>query len=85
MKKSRFSEEQIIGGIEAARGRGEDGGVVPGTWDQRGNVLPMEVEVRWHGSERGAAAEADGRGEPPSEAAGGGAERHLWHRPQSTA
>ncbi|MCU1249758.1 MAG: hypothetical protein JWQ49_2787 [Edaphobacter sp.] len=27
MKKSRFSEEQIIG-IEAARGRGEDGGVV---------------------------------------------------------
>ena len=26
-------------GIEAARGRDEDGGVVPGTWDQRGDVL----------------------------------------------
>src|ERR1700730_9258498 len=51
-------------GIEAARGRGEDGGVVPGTWDQRGDVLPVEVEVRWNGSERGAAAEADGEREP---------------------
>jgi hypothetical protein len=53
--KSRFSKEQIIGVIETARGRGEDGGVVPGTWDKRGDVLPVEVEVRRNGSERGAA------------------------------
>src|SRR5271170_7122178 len=47
---------------------------MPGAWDQRGDVLWLEVEVRRHGRERGAAAEGDGRREPPSEVAGGRAE-----------
>src|SRR5271168_902373 len=47
---------------------------MPGAWDQRGDVLWLEVEVRRHGRERGTAAEGEGRREPPSEAAGGGAE-----------
>ena len=47
---------------------------MPGARDQRGDVLWLEVEVRRHGRQRGAAAEGDGGREPSSEAAGGGAE-----------
>src|SRR5271168_43229 len=47
---------------------------MPGAWDQRGDVLWLEAEVRRDGRERGATAEGDGRREPSSEASGGGAE-----------
>src|ERR1700720_622115 len=47
---------------------------MPRARDQRSDVLWLEVEVRRHGGQRGAAAEGDGRREPPSEAAGGGVE-----------
>ena len=72
-------EEPVYGGadhwdIEAARGGSEDRGSVPGAWDQRGDVLRLEVEVRGHGRERGAAAKGDGRREPSAEAVGGGVE-----------
>jgi hypothetical protein len=33
-----FQQRANHRGIETARGRGEDGGVVPGTWDKRGDV-----------------------------------------------
>ncbi len=36
---------------EAARVRGEDGGSLLGAWDQCGDVLPVEAEVRRHGRE----------------------------------
>src|ERR1700693_4467631 len=42
--------------------------------DQRSDVLWLEVEVRRHGGQRGAAAEGDGRREPSSEASGCGTE-----------
>ena len=74
MKKSRYTEEQIIGILKQHEAGVKTADLVPGARDQRGDVLWLEVEVRRHGCERGAAAEGDGRREPPSEAAGGGAE-----------
>jgi len=61
MKKSRYTEEQIIGILGAGQGGREDGRPVPGAWDQRSHVLQLEGEVRRTGRERGAATAADGR------------------------
>src|ERR1700731_3371185 len=47
---------------------------MPRARDQRSDVLWLEVEVRRHGGQRGAAAEGDGRREPSSEASGCGTE-----------
>src|ERR1019366_7612281 len=71
MKKSRYTEEQIIGILKQHEGWREDGGCVPRARDQRGDILWLEVEVRRAGSERGAASEGDGRLEPSSEVVGG--------------
>ncbi len=50
----------------------DDVGVMSATRDQQRDVLPLEGEVRRTGSERSAAAEAVGRGEPEAEADRGG-------------
>ena len=59
MKKSRYTEEQVIGilkqheaGLKTADVCREHG--------ISGDVLRLEAEVRWDGRERGAAAEGDG-------------------------
>ena len=46
MRKSRFSEEQIIGDPQGARGGREGRGPVPAARDQRHDVLQVEGEVR---------------------------------------
>jgi len=51
---------------------GEDGGAVPSSRNQRGDVLRPEAEVRWYGPERGAAIAGCGEPKPPVEAAGNG-------------
>jgi hypothetical protein len=46
MKKSSLHKEQIIGVLKQIEGGRRDSGPVPGTWDQRGDVLRLQVEVR---------------------------------------
>ena len=54
MKRSRFSEEQIIGDPAGAGGGGGDGGCLPPARDQRRDVLQVEGQVRRAGRVRGA-------------------------------
>ncbi len=42
MKKSRFTGRADHRDLETARGGREDGGLVPGAWDQRGDVLCLK-------------------------------------------
>jgi hypothetical protein len=46
MKRSRFTQEQIIGVLKVAPGRCDGSGSVPQARDQRGGVLRLAVEVR---------------------------------------
>ena len=52
MRKSRFSEEQIIGDPEGAPGGAAGGGAVPQARHQRRDVLHVALEVRRHGGRR---------------------------------
>ena len=72
MRKSRFTEEQIIGVSAGAGGRRQDGGCVPQARDQPGDVLPVEGEVRRLGGFRGASAAHVGSGEQAAVASAGG-------------
>lgn len=54
MKRSQFTEEQIIGG---ARTGIEDGGYLPQTRDQRGDILQLEEQVWRDGGVGGNTAE----------------------------
>ena len=74
MKKSRYTEEQIIGILRQHEAGMKTADLCREPWDQRGDVIWLEVEVWRHGRQRGPAVESDGRREPRSEAAGGGAE-----------
>ena len=55
MRKSRFSEEQIIGDPEGAAGGAAGGGAVPQARDQRRDVLhvALEVSAAWRCRRRG--------------------------------
>ena len=76
MKRSKFTEEQIIGILREQgrriRRRCEDGGAVPQARDQQRDVLRLEGQVRRDGSVRREAAEGSRRRECPAEAALGG-------------
>jgi len=73
MKKSQYTEEQIIGilkhevGVKTADLCREHG-------ISAATFYAWKSKFGGHGGQRSAAAEGDGRQEPPSEAAGGGAE-----------
>src|SRR5579883_2593506 len=57
---------------EGVRGRGGTGRTVPAARDLAGKPVSVEGEVRGHGGKRGQAAAGVGRGEPATEAPGGG-------------
>ena len=70
MRKSRFSEEEIIGILREQEARRADGRSLPQARGQRGDVLQVEVEVRRHGRfGRQAAEVARGREREAEEAA----------------
>ncbi len=46
MRKSRFSEEQIVGMLKESGGRASGGGALPTAGSERCDVLPLEGEVR---------------------------------------
>ena len=71
MRKSRFTEEQIIG-AEGARGRAVGERSVPQVRDQRCDFLQVAIEVRRHGGLRRPQAEGARGGEPEAEEAAGG-------------
>ena len=54
MRKNRFNEEQIISILMSPK-LTWDRGAVPAARDRAGVLLPVEVEVRLHGRERGQA------------------------------
>ena len=72
MKRSKFTEEQIIGILRGAGSRCEDGGAVPSARDQQRDLLRVEGQVRRDGRVGREAAEGARGGERPSEAAPGG-------------
>ena len=83
MKRSRFTEEQIIGILREQEAGQKTRRGLPQARDQRRHVLQVEGEVRRSGGVGGQAAEgAEGRERQAEEAAGGGdagqcgAERH---------
>jgi hypothetical protein len=71
MKKSRYTEEQIVGVLKESEAGLETGGVVPQVRHQPADVLSLEGEVRRFRSQRGTAATAFERGRSKSEETGG--------------
>ena len=68
MKRSKFTDEQILAIVKRRRGRPEGRRSVPHARHHRADVLPLEGEVRRDGAQRDAAAEAARGREPPAEA-----------------
>jgi putative transposase len=58
MKRSKFSEEQILAILREQEAGGEDGGCLSAARCQQRNVLRVEAEVRRHERVRVPAAEA---------------------------
>ena len=63
MKRSRFSEEQLIGTLREAEGREPDKGGLCGAQYQHGDLPRVEEEVRRDGSERSQETQSIGRRE----------------------
>ena len=74
MKKSRHSEEQIIGVLQQMEAGRKVAEVAREVGVSEATALHLEVEVRGNGSERGAAAAGVGGRESATEATGGGPE-----------
>jgi putative transposase len=72
MKRSRFTEEQIIGILKGTRGQRFGRRSLPQAWCQRRQHLQMEGQVRRDGCLGGQAAEHAGGREHAAEAAAGG-------------
>ena len=49
MRKSRFTEAQIMGILRQVEGGIGIGRCVPGAHDQQCDILQMAIKVRWHG------------------------------------
>ena len=71
MKKSRYTEEQVAYALRLAETGTPVADVCRQIGHRRGDVLPLEEEVRQPGRARGARAAADARGERALEAPGG--------------
>src|SRR5438477_10887910 len=71
MRKSRFTEEQIVAALKLAQTSSVDE-ICRKLGNQQADVLRLEEEVRRHGRERRAAAQAARGGESPPEEAGRG-------------
>jgi hypothetical protein len=72
MKRSRFTEEQIIGILKEHQAGLSASELVPEARDQRCDLLQLALEVWRHGGQRGQAAEAArGREREAEEAVGG--------------
>ena len=50
MKRKRFTEEEIIGILKESEAGAKNQELCREAWDQRANVLPVAVEVRWDAS-----------------------------------
>ena len=51
MKRSKFTDEQILAIVKEGEAGRKVADVVPGARDHRADVLPLEGEVRRHGAE----------------------------------
>ena len=71
MKRSRFSEEQIIGILKEHQAGAERGRALPEARRQRADMLRMALEVWRHGGVGCGAAEGARRGERQAEEAPG--------------
>jgi hypothetical protein len=68
MKKSRFTEAQIMGVLRQAEGGMPVPGAVPRAWDQQRDVLQVAVQVWRHGCVHDEPDEGPGGREPAAEA-----------------
>ena len=56
MKRSKFTDEQILAIVKRRRSRSQGRGPVPDARDHRADVLPLEGEVRRDGAQRDCSA-----------------------------
>ena len=61
MKKSRYTEEQIIGILKQHEAGVKTADLCRERPISEGDVLQLEIEVRWHGCQRSPTVAADGR------------------------
>lgn len=77
MRESRFAEEQIIAILKEAEAGAKAEELCRRHWRQRADPLPLKVEARRDGSQRGQAPSPSRGGEPPPEADGRGPQNGL--------
>lgn len=80
MKKSRFTDGQIIAILKQAEAGNAGAGAMSGAWHQLGHLLQVAFEVRRHGGVHGLAHEGAGGREPaPEEDVCRGADERRHH------